>query len=119
MSDFVKILEEDTQALRSKANQLLTFYKINQAGDLVEEFIKSLFNSLFGSRFRTTSGFIVHAEDIDKCYKFSPHVDIIIIDTLVPNVIFPQPEFKNRAEFVPQEAVVGIFEGGKVNLLVS
>lgn len=93
-----------------KANLLLDHYKIDQSGSLVEEFVKNLFNKMFNPRFRATSGYIVSAEGHEKPYKFSPHIDLIIVDALVPNVIFPQTEFENKTEFVPKEAVVGIFE---------
>jgi hypothetical protein len=83
---------------------------INESGKIIEDFIKDTFNSLLGNRFRATSGYIVYAESINEPFKFSPHVDIIIVDTLVPNIIFPYKEFKGKTEFVPQQAVVGIFE---------
>ncbi|MBM3467983.1 MAG: hypothetical protein FJX71_00955 [Alphaproteobacteria bacterium] len=108
--DFIKMVQQDAEALGLKANHLLNLYKIDESGKLIENFLKDLLNSMFNLRFRATSGYIVYARNQKEAFSFSPHIDVILIDTLVPNVLFPQEEFKNKVEFVPQEAVVGIIE---------
>lgn len=69
---------------------------------------------MFEGRFRCTSGYIVcKSEDSNKLI-LSPHVDLILVDNLVPNAIFPQREFKGELEYIPREAVVGVFEIKKI-----
>lgn len=110
MSDFIDITQADSESLRLKANLLLNHYKIDQSGILVEDFVKNLFNKMFHPRFKATSGYIVYTKSKENTYKFSPHIDLLIVDNMVPNVLFPQIEFEDKTEFVPKEAVVGIFE---------
>ncbi|MDP2193492.1 MAG: hypothetical protein Q8K36_03085 [Alphaproteobacteria bacterium] len=105
---FFELMKSRADNIKTSANFLLKAKNIRGSGTLIEDHIKNLFTKMFSSRFRMTSGYIVSANEKD--YSVSPEVDLIILDTLVPNIIFPQEELTGKSEFVPKEAVVGIFQ---------
>ena len=107
---FDEMLTLSYQGIQAKSNFLLKSLNIRESGTIVEDFIKNQFTQMFNSRFRVTSGYIVNVQEKTGDFILSPQVDLIIIDTLVPNILFPQPEFTDKTEYVPIEAVVGIFE---------
>lgn len=107
---FDAMLNSSYASIQAKANFLLKTPNLRQAGSVIEDFVKNLFTQLFNSRFRITSGYIVNSEKGSDNFIISPEIDLIILDTFVPNILFPQNEFIGRTEYVPIEAVVGIFE---------
>lgn len=104
-----KLLQKNVDALHSKAEFLLQIKNISHSGHLVEEHVKAHFSEILKGKFRVTSGYIISAPDMQNI-NISPHVDLIVLDTLVPNTFFPQNEFSGQTEIVPKEAVVGVFE---------
>jgi hypothetical protein len=108
--EFRDLLHSRASSLRSQAELLLAAKNIRHSGTIIEDFIKDLFTQMFSSRFRITSGYIVSTTKNGGDFLISPEVDLIILDTLVPNILFPQREFIGKTEFVPKEAVVGIFQ---------
>lgn len=106
---FKNLLSSRASSLRTTADILLKARNIRHSGTVVEDFIKDLFTQMFSSRFRVTSGYVV-SRSSKQDFLVSPEVDLIILDTLVPNILFAQQEFIGKTEFVPKEAVVGIFQ---------
>lgn len=81
---------------------------IDKCGENVEIEIRMLFRNILPERFKVTYGYIVSASSQEEP-TLSPEVDMIIVDTLVPNSIF-KLEGTDGIEIVPIESVVGIFE---------
>lgn len=78
---------------------------ISATGDLVEVAIRKFLREIIGERFKVTHGYIYSS----KFKEYSPQIDIIITDKLVPHS-FKKFEYLDGMEVVPAEAVVGIFE---------
>lgn len=107
---FYEMQNSSIEKLKNESQFLLKNYNISGAGYLIEDHIKNYFKSFLSSRFRITSGYIIYSKNRSENFLTSPHIDMIVIDTLVPNTIVPFERFENKFEIIPQEAVVGIFE---------
>jgi len=82
---------------------------IKETGDDVEEEIRNFIKYFLPNRFRITYGYIVFIKDIASEPIISPHIDLIIVDELVPNRIFSIGK-TDGVDLVPVESVVGIIE---------
>lgn len=82
---------------------------INHSGYEVEAHIRELIGSVLPDRFKVTHEYIISAPNAQDEPSVSPQVDVMIVDTMVPHLIFAL-DGANKIEVVPVEAVVGIFE---------
>ncbi len=82
---------------------------IHLSGVSVEDETRDFLKSVLPRRFRVTHGYIVFAESKSDEPVLSRQIDVIIVDSLVPNSLFLIDK-ESGAEIVPLEAVVGVFE---------
>ena len=107
---FKKLYLMQRDLLLSRSEFLLEAKNISDSGKTIEDFFKEMLNQIFNNRFRATTGHIIYSKSKEAELIISPHVDIIIVDNLVPNVLFHPGGLNCIPEFVPQESVVGILE---------
>lgn len=112
-SDYARLWALHTRRIAHKIEDtklfLATLRNIRYAGDIVETHVRGLLRELIPTRFHVTHGYIASTTDKTLEPMISPHLDVIVVDTLVPcRLAILDPE--SGMELVPESSVVGIFE---------
>lgn len=81
---------------------------INGCGASVESFVRDFLITVLPSRFKLRGGYIAVPLDNGEPI-ISPHMDIVITDSLVPDSLLPFSSFQGLS-VIPYESVVGIVE---------
>jgi hypothetical protein len=79
------------------------------SGSGVEVEVRAILQSMLPERFRVTNGYVARAVDRTTEPTVSPHVDVLIVDTLVPHSLWLVDDTQG-IEIVPQEALVAVLE---------
>lgn len=82
---------------------------IPESGSQVESELRSIFSKILPKRYKVTHGYIASATNSSEEPLISPQLDMIIVDTLVPQSLFIL-DSELSLELVPIESVVAIFE---------
>ena len=106
----MKLHEQKIQYYADKSRFIHRELKsIQGSGGAIESELRCLIQQLLPSRFRVTHGYAVNATSIDEQPVVSPQIDLIIVDSLVPNSLFLLDDHQG-GEVVPVDAIVGIIE---------
>ncbi len=108
--DIFSLHSQYVEYLLQKSHFVNQYVKnIHLSGISIEDEMRGFLSNVLPDRFRIAHGYIVFAKSKNHNPIISQQLDVVIVDSLVPNRIFSLDK-QGGAEIIPLESVVGIFE---------